>query len=184
MKKFAQVIKHLPRTMFNILLTFSASSYIIVVFLIKEGISFPVFPNLDQCIFYIVLLIVPVFIAGICIKISKHLPTYSMECEIKEVELASHSFLPNYLGYFFVALSIPNIETFLFIYVVIFVFVHLSQALSFNPLFLLFKYQFYFITGEDGTRIFLITRQEMKSYKDVDLGDLRKINDFTFIDMR
>ena len=106
-----------------------------------------------------------------------------MECQIEEIELASHSFLPNYLGYFFVALSIPNVTTLIYVYAVIFVFTHLSQALSFNPLFLLFGYQFYFVTGEDGTKIFLITKQKMKVYQDAELNNLRRINDFTFIDM-
>lgn len=82
------------------------------------------------------------------------------------------------------ALSIPNITTLIYVYAVIFVFTYLSQALNFNPLFLLFRYQFYFITGRDGTRIFLITKQRMKPYQDAELNDLRRINDFTFIDMR
>ena len=90
----------------------------------------------------------------------------------------------SYLGYFFVALSIPNLSTLWYVYAVIFVFTHLSKALSFNPLFLLFGYQFYFVTSEDGAKIFLITKQNMKNIQDVDLSKLRRINDFTFIDVR
>ena len=183
MKKIFCFVKHLPHTMFNLLLSLSASAYVVVVFLIKEGIKFPFFPQQLKCVSYIIYLITPVLIAWFCLRLFKHLSVCGMECQIEEVELASHSFLPNYLGYFFVALSISNVTTLIYVYAVIFVFTHLSQALSFNPLFLLFGYQFYFVTGEDGTKIFLITKQKMKAYQDAKLNNLRRINDFTFIDM-
>lgn len=184
MKKSYPSISRLPRKVFDYLLTLSASSYVIVVFLIKEKTLMPFVPKELDFVFYIVYLVAPVLVAWFCLVISRFLPACGMECEIKEIELASHSFLPNYLGYFFVALSIPDARTFFFVYLVVFVFVHLSQALSFNPLFLLLGYQFYFVTGEDGTKIFLITKQKMKMYQDVRLNNLRRINDFTFIDMR
>ena len=184
MKKISGFIKHLPQTLFRLLLSFSASAYVVVIFLIKEKILLPWLPQRWVGVSYIIYLTVPALLAWVCILISKHLMVCGMECQITEVELASHSFLPNYLGYFFVALSIPNATTLIYVYAVIFVFTHLSQALSFNPMFLLFGYQFYFVTGEDGTKIFLITKQSMKSHKDAELADLRRINDFTFIDMR
>lgn len=184
MKKYCLSIGRLPRKVFDILLTFSASAYVIVVFLIKEKALIPFIPQTSDFVSYTIYLATPVLISWLCLVVSRFLPACGMECKIKEVELASHSFLPNYLGYFFVALSIPDKKTFFFVYLVVFIFVHLSQALSFNPLFLLFGYQFYFVTGEDGTKIFLITKQKMKTYQDVKLDNLRRINDFTFIDMR
>lgn len=183
MKKIFRLVKHLPHTMFHLMLSLSASAYVVVVFLIKEGITFSFLPQKLEYISYIIYLMAPVLVAWLCLRLSKHLSVCGMECQIEEIELASHSFLPNYLGYFFVALSIPNVTTLIYVYAVIFVFTHLSQALSFNPLFLLFGYQFYFVTGEDGTKIFLITKQKMKVYQDAELNNLRRINDFTFIDM-
>lgn len=183
MKRLFLFIKYLPRRAFNLLLTLSASAYVVAVFLIKEGITLSFLPQQLGYISYIIYLVLPVFVTQFCLWLSQYLPVCGMECPIKEVELASHSFLPNYLGYFFVALSIPNISTLICVYAVIFMFVHLSRALSFNPLFLLFRYQFYFVTGEDGTRIFLITKQKMKPYQDAELNNLRRINDFTFIDI-
>lgn len=183
MKKLFYFVKHLPQTIFNLMLSLSASAYVVAIFLIKEEISFPFLPQQLTRLSYIIYLVIPALIAWLCLQFSKYLSVCGMECRIEEVELASHSFLPNYLGYFFVALSIPNITTLIYVYAVIFIFTHLSKALSFNPLFLLFGYQFYFVTGEDGTRIFLITKQKMKTYQDADLNNLRRINDFTFIDM-
>lgn len=183
MKVIFRFIKHLPQTVFRLMLSLSASAYVVVVFLIKDEVAFPFLPPKLDYISYIVYLMIPMFVAYLCLLLSNHLSVCGIECQIKEVELASHSFLPNYLGYFFVALSIPNLTSLIFIYAVILIFTHLSQALSFNPMFLLFGYQFYFVTGEDGTRIFLITRQKMKPFQDANLNNLRRINDFTFIDM-
>lgn len=184
MRKFVNFIKYLPRHMAEAILSFSASAYVIAIYLIKEAIVIPVLPQSMSWVSYLVYLLTPVLIARIWIGLSRYMPACSIECKLDQVELASHAFLPSYLGYFFVALSIPNAETLVYVYIVIWLFTHLSQALSFNPLFLLFGYQFYFVTIEDGTKIFLITKQNMKAYQDVDLLNLRRINDFTFIDMR
>lgn len=184
MRKIFCYIKYLPRNAFNLLLSFSASAYVIVVFLIKSKITLTFLSQQLEHVSYIIYLIVPLIIADFCLFLSRYLPVCEMECNIREVEQASHSFLANYLGYFFVALSIPDVQTLIYVYLVIFIFTHLSKALSFNPMFLLYGYQFYFVTGDDGTKIFLITRQNMKAYQDAKLDNLRRINDFTFIDMR
>lgn len=183
MKKSIHRIKYLPRILFNLLLSISASVYVVVIYLIKEEIVFTFFPTRIAYLSYIFYLVAPVVIAYICLCLSNYLPKCDMACPIVEVELASHSFLPNYLGYFFVALSIPNLTALSCVYAVILIFTYLSQALCFNPFFLLFKYQFYFVTGEDGKKIFLITKQKMKQYSDIVLDNLRRVNDFTFIDM-
>lgn len=184
MKIIIDFMRYLPKRIYEAMLSFSASAYVIAIYLIKEELVIPWLPQSMRWVSYIVYLLIPVLIARIWLWLSKYMPECAIECNICEVELASHSFLPNYLGYFFVALSISNKETLLYIYAVIWLFTHLSQALSFNPLFLLFGYQFYFVTAEEGTKIFLITKQSMKAYQDIELCNLRRINDFTFIDMR
>ena len=45
MKKIFRLVKHLPHTMFNLMLSLSASAYVVVVFLIKEGITFSFLPQ-------------------------------------------------------------------------------------------------------------------------------------------
>ena len=119
MKKIIYLVKHLPHTMFHLMLTLSASAYVVVVFLIKEGITFSFLPQKLECVSYIIYLMVPVLVAWLCLRLSMHLSVCGMECQIEEVELASHSFLPNYLGYFFVALSIPDVTTLIYVYAVI-----------------------------------------------------------------
>lgn len=184
MKKFFDAVRHLPFYFFKLLLCLSATSYVIAVFLIKQKFTIRNLENFPACISYVLYLFAPVAIAAVCLLLTRKLTAVSVECQIKEVELANNTFLPIYLGYFFVALSVPDMDTFQFVYLIVFAFTYLSQSLCFNPLFLLFKYQFYFVTAEDGTKIFLITKQNMKSIEDVELDNLRRINDFTYIDIK
>jgi hypothetical protein len=102
--------------------------------------------------------------------------------DIIGVEYANDAFLPSYLGYFFVALDIPNFETFYFVYPIIFLFTFLSQTLYFNPLFLLFNYHFYNLTTENNIRIFMITKLKFKDPKNIEFIRASRINDFTYID--
>ncbi|QTC41319.1 hypothetical protein I7V34_19980 [Bacillus sp. V3] len=104
--------------------------------------------------------------------------------KVIEVEQANNAFLPSYLGYFFVALSIPYFETLIFIFLILFLFTFYSQTLYFNPLFLLFGYHFYYLTTVNKTKVFIITRKSLKNPDDINLPELRRINDFTFIDLR
>ncbi|MBE0354513.1 hypothetical protein PPHE_a2181 [Pseudoalteromonas phenolica O-BC30] len=98
------------------------------------------------------------------------------------IEHANNSFLPSYLGYFFVALSISNWETLFFVYGVLFIFTFLSQALYFNPLFLLFGFEFYNIKTKNGTAIFLISRNKYKKPNEIDIEKAHRINNYTFIE--
>ncbi len=100
MKKTFRLIKRFPQTVFTLLLSLSASAYVVVIYLIKEEITFSFFPAKFDCISYIFYLIIPIVIARICVWLSKYLSKCEMGCQITKVELASHSFLPNYLGYF------------------------------------------------------------------------------------
>lgn len=102
--------------------------------------------------------------------------------DIKGIEYANDAFLPSYLGYFFVALDVPNVETLCVVYPLIFVFTFSSQTLYFNPLFLVFNYHFYNLTTVNDVRIFMITKKKFKDPATVSFPSLLRVNDFTYID--
>jgi hypothetical protein len=104
------------------------------------------------------------------------------ESVINEVELANNAYLPSYLGYFFVALSIENCNTMIFVFSIIFLFTYLSQSLYFNPILLVLGYHFYYLTTITNIRIFIISRRNFKNPKTLYLLHLKRINNFTFID--
>lgn len=81
------------------------------------------------------------------LRLSNHLATAVIDkSSIIEVENANNAFLPSYLGYFFVALSVTNFNTLILFSLFYLFFTFLSQTLYFNPLFLLFGYHFYNIS--------------------------------------
>lgn len=177
-------------TVFRLLLTFNATSLLVIVFLVQKGFSLGhFFPkctyivNASNAMSYVCYLLVPIALTGLSILLSPFLGKDSFdEGQIVRIEHANNSFLPSYLGYFFVALSVGNWETLSVVYGVLFVFTFLSQALYFNPLFLLFGFSFYNITTKNGAVVFLISRYNYKTPPDVIIPKACRINNYTFIE--
>lgn len=178
---------------FRVLLTFNATSLLVIIFLVQQGYTLGHFfgdmpwlnwtPTLPNAVSYLFYLLIPILSTGLSILLSNQLGKDDFKAgEVRSIEHANNSFLPSYLGYFFVALSIGNWETLWFVYGVLFVFTYLSQALYFNPLFLLFGYEFYNITTKNGTAIFLISRHRYKNPDDIQIPVAYRINNYTFIE--
>jgi len=177
--------------LFRLFLAFNSTSLILVLYLIKQDKTLnclsPYLKDMPHFVSFIIYLLVSVLLTYISLLLSRYLDFDSVESEkgesaIKEIELANNSFLPSYLGYFFVALSVPHFETLIFVFGILFVFTYLSQTLYFNPMFLLFGYHFFYLTTHNDIRVFLITKKKLKNPKLINFPALKRINDFTFID--
>lgn len=178
--------------LFRILLSLSSTSLFIVVYLIKTDTRFPIKNELYSYILtYGMYLAIILIISFISLWLTKFLEVSSLKSQsndrinsIKEIELANHTFLPTYLGYFFVSLSIADGDwiTFGIIYAIVFLFTFYSQTNYFNPLFILFGYQFYYVTTINNVKLFMITKKLMKDHSGYTFDKLKRINDFTFID--
>ncbi|AWY02305.1 hypothetical protein A8139_05130 [Marinomonas primoryensis] len=178
---------------FRFLLTLNATSLLVIIFLVQKGYTLSYFFGgitwlswialLPSEVSYIFYLLLPILSTGVSILLSTRLGKDEFKSgEVESIDHANNSFLPSYLGYFFVALSISNWDTLWFVYGVLFVFTFLSQALYFNPLFLLFGYEFYNITTKNGTAIFLISRQRYKRPDEIEIPLAYRINNYTFIE--
>lgn len=178
--------------MFRGFLTFNATSLLVIIYLVQHSITLRnIFPwlnnfnwiiSLPNFVSYFIYFLATITLTGISIYLSSYLGKDDFNTgEIVSIEYANNSFLPSYLGYFFVALSVSNWETLFFIYIVLFLFTFLSQALYFNPLFLIFKYNFYNVTNEDGVSFFLISRQNFRKPKRIALI-ANRINNYTYIE--
>lgn len=176
---------------FRLLLTFNATSLLVIIFLVQKGYTItpflpsllPYISNVPNFSSYILYFLVPVGFTFLSILLCPLLGKDEIKSgSVVSIEHANNSFLPSYLGYFFVALSIGNWETLAFVYAVLFIFTFLSQALYFNPLFLVFRFEFYNITTSDGAAIFLISRKKYKKPSDVAIGTAYRINNYTFIE--
>ena len=68
------------------------------------------------------------------------------------------------------------------IFFIIFIFIFCSQALYYNPLFLIFGYKFYYVTNSKKMKIFIISKREINGDGNLIFENLKRINDYTFID--
>lgn len=177
------IIKWAIQWVYKLLLTFNATSLILVVYFIKEQYYFYWLDKFPVWVSYIICIICPVVTTGISLLLKKLLSYDSIEKQPLDIEQANNLFLPSYLGYFFIAVSVSTTETLWFIYFILFVFTYCSQAMYFNPIFLIFGYQFYNVTTADNVKIFLISKKQIKTTKGLVFPTLKRINNFTFIDV-
>lgn len=172
---------------FRLFLTFNATSLFVIVYLVNQGKVLGDFCSrlefLPDLVSYAVYFLIPILLTGLSILLSGKLSGDLINSGgVKGIEQANNSFMPSYLGYFFVALSVQSCHIFIFVYILIFLFTYLSQTHYFNPIFLLFRFNFYYLTTDKEIRIFLITRSKLRDATDLEFKSLKRINDFTFIE--
>lgn len=166
---------------FKMLLTINATSWMLLVYAVKEKWTFASIPYGVVHLGGVLLLIL---LSWFALLISRSLGKESLD-RCAEFSLADNEFLPIYLGYFFVSLGVPDVYSLLAVYLLVFIFTYLSQAQYFNPIYLLFGYHYYNILTPEGTRIFVIKRgRVIRSIKNIKFSNLRRINDSTFLEIR
>ena len=162
--------------LFRVLLSFSATSWMLAVYLIKTKTSFLGLPMVVAAILYIAFLSL---IAFISLQLTRKLEKDEV-VECLTFDLADNEYLPVYLGYFFVALSINDIYTLLFIYAMVWALTALLNT-YFNPVFIVFKYHYYQVTTSTNTQLFVICKSNERNPQNVKFDDLRRINNRTYI---
>jgi len=101
--------------------------------------------------------------------------------DITKLTHADSTFLPSYLGYFFVALSVDSYHVMFFVYGIVFLFSFSSQSTYFNPVFLVFGYRFYSLETKKGTTVCLVSRQNYKNPGNIGEFSAFRINDHTLM---
>ena len=110
--------------------------------------------------------------------------------KVKEFEQANDFYLPIYLGYAFVAISLPTLKSFLLFFVLMLIVLARTRFFYFNPIFLVLGYKFYFIKQTDDSKILVISKKEIKTVEElfddgngslVDYISTTKVNDYTFL---
>ena len=175
------------KILYRLLLTFNATSLILVVYLVKSETTIDWISKIwnftPKYLSYIIYVLVPIILTYFSLLLTNLLSTdVIQQGSIIEVEQANNVFLPSYLGYFFVALSVSKSDTLYFVFLILFIFTFLSQTLYFNPLFLFFGYNFYNVTTNNNIKIFIVSKKTIKNPKDIGFNKLKRINNFTFID--
>jgi len=102
---------------------------------------------------------------------------------LTNIEPANDTFLPSYLAYFFVALSVPDIEIFFVVFGIIAIFIYYSRISYFNPIFFIFGYKFFYVINSNNVKVLLITKKEIKTTRSARFNNLKRITNYTFIDL-
>lgn len=164
--------------LYRILMTLSATAMMPAIYMIKSGYSC-VLNN--RIITGIAALLVPVFLP-LFSSLLIHYNEEEVLSKSKEFEMVDANFLPVYLGYFFVALSVNDDITMYFVYIILFVFSFASNVAIFNPVLLLFRYHFYNVTTGGDSRIFVIYRGDViRNVKDFENAPVYRINNTTYL---
>ena len=134
---------------------------------------------------YLIYFIIILILSILSIVLIKYLSDDSIEEDtLLNIEPANDAFLPVYLGYFFVALSIPDIEIFFLVFGLIAIFIFYSRISYFNPIFFLFGFNFFYVVNKNNVKILLITKRELKKTENIGLDEIKRITNYTFIDIR
>jgi hypothetical protein len=170
------------KKLYRVFLTMNSLVVFVIIYLIKEKKQLPFAFFNSEYFSYLIYFILAILFSAVCLLIARFLPKEIISGGVLQVESANGSYLPSYLGYFFVALSISDFEMFVCVGIVIFIFTYFSQAQIFNPMFLLFGYKFYIINIEGQITFFVISKKNILSIKELEFTNLRRINNYTYID--
>lgn len=152
-------------------------------FLVSELLTYVVY-----AMYLVVLLLVSVLSILFSIKYLDQ--SVLAKDKVKEFEQANDFYLPIYLGYAFVAISLPTLKSFVLFFVLMLIVLSRTRFFYFNPIFLILGYKFYFITNDDDSKILIISKKEIKTIEELfenSNGDienhiaLTKVNDYTFL---
>lgn len=161
---------------FRVMLSFSATSWMIVVYLIKTHFSVLSLPALPTML---VIITVTIILSALLLRLTKRLEKDEV-VNCVSFDLADDTYLPIYLGYFFVSLSIDDYYTLWLVYSIVLILSTLMNA-YFNPVFILFGYHYYQVTTSNGTQLFVICKSSERNPAGVKLFDLYRINNRTYI---
>ncbi len=135
------------------------------------------------CIIVVALLLSHLYIY--CVK-KYYQNTQSELMECSEVTIAEPKYIPVYIAYFVIAVSINNLLIFSVVFILIYLLILKGKFSYFNPYLLFLGYHFYEVSIDSNQekyakyKLFLISKQAIKDVKIH--NELIRLNNFTFLD--
>lgn len=145
------------------------------------------FSCVDVIIFVLALMAfgLVLIVSYIILKICK-IDSNDIVNNVVELREVTNEYMPIYLGYVFVAVSINNNIVFIMVFLILFIILFETQIVAFNPMFCLLGYHYYRIKTFQSTKsieVFVMSkRNNIKDYNELQFQKLSKINEFTYID--
>ena len=167
----------------RLFMTFSSVSFFLIVFLVQNEINPFAYQLGDYYwITYLAYLTVPFLLTLTSLGICKLLATSNIN-KVVSLETANNDFLANYLAFFFVALSVKGMAVFWMVFGMTILFTFVSRVSYFNPVFLVFGFNFYYVHTGENVKVMLISRKKLKPPQSFEAMSVRRINDYTFIEI-
>lgn len=171
-------------TLLRLFMTFSSISFFVIVFLVQNKIDFiPIIAEKFKFSFiiYLFYVFIPFILSFFSIFISKLLSSSEIR-KVNSVETANNDFLANYLAFFFVALSVDDLTTFWIVLIMTTLFTFFSCVSYFNPVFLVFGFNFYYVHTGENVKIMLISKRKLRSPDEFFSMKVRRINEYTYME--
>lgn len=190
--------------LYRLLLIFSSLSLTFAIFLVNKGVSafdkanawaigaFPHMPLIEwtppngllTTASYLSYFLACILISNLGLYATRWLPQERVDGNsLQSVELVNDTFLPIYLAYFFVALSTTSYISFSLVFGIILIFVYCSGSAYFDPMYVIRGYKIYSATSKNNVKIYVVSKKILKDLNDLSFGSMRRINDFTFIEI-
>lgn len=186
---------------FKLFLTLNTSVFILIIYLINKDINllgiyvipqpemigdwwYNVYVSLVKLDYFnwFVYFLIPLLCSYVSIRLCRLLSCDEVK-DVKSIEIASSNFLVNYLALFFVALSIESTGPLIVVFCLSSLLIFISTENYFNPMFLLFRYNFYYLYTNENAKVLLITKTKLKAPNDFQRIEASRINDFTFMEV-
>lgn len=181
------------RTLLWWLMNFISSLLVVSLYLVK--LKFVPFGTdnvvINNILSYVFFFGIPLLFSGICIWLPKFVCAVdSLNLSVQKVSSANKEYLPVYLSYFFVSLSIPgdqseiSWEVLSVMFLIIWIFTSLTKTYYFNPLLLLLGYKFYNVTSHNGIELFVISNRTIrKDETNITFPRLWKITEYVYLEI-
>lgn len=173
----------ITRFLYNLFFTTVSLSLLVVIYLINSNTDINVL-GLPKWISYGFYCVSSVFLTWISSKFIRFFEYQDIKSNnIKTIESADGIFIPTYLAYIFIGLSIKGITELMFCYIIIVVICFSAQIYLFNPIFYLLGYKFYFVTNSINKKLLIMTKKRILLNETVSFSNLYRINDYTYVEL-
>jgi len=174
------------------ILSLSSFSMVIVFYLLSIECNLLFWKNtaLDTCLTLInftIMLACAILFSRLSLFMARNLITTNDTVKIKQIKPIESVAMPTYIGLFVISLGISKFDDIVAIEIltILFIFwIFFERVFYFNPIWILFKYRFYEIESDNGNSFTFITkRTDVKNEINMDLKNLKRINNFTFMEV-
>ena len=185
-------LEKILKWLFMLLVSISSTALMVAIYFIKSsywllsvGEDWSVFINI------LIYICSPFVLSYFILFIFRHcFSVDSITNPVAEIKSIDNEYIPIYLGYIFVSVSIPNpsegmidMITLIVVYVIINLVIISSSTVCFNPIFIIFGYTYYAVKTQGNVTVFVISKNKIgKNNSRVTFPRLRKITETVFME--